>query len=273
MHPETLYTLLNLFEKSPYTSWMGILTNGTLISDDSIQQLLRIKKLREVQISLDGATANTHNSNRGDGVFALALKALDNLKTAGITTAVMCTLTKGNIGEALDMVDLALDHGVSAITFERCLPLGEGSKHDVSPTAQEVRDIFMQLARKKKVLDENGQLKIRTSRPLWGLTNSDFGGYCPVGISSLCILHNGDILPCRRLEIPIGNVLSEGIYKAWYTSPVLWKMRKKSKSAFGCGSCSLLSKCSGCRAAAYAWSGDYLGKDPHCWKKEGEIND
>lgn len=273
LHPKTLFTLLNFFEKSPHTSWVGILTNGTLISDECIQQLQAITKLREVQISLDGATEITHNRNRGDGVFALALKALDSLKSAGITSAVMCTLTKENIGEALNMVDLALDHGVSAITFERCLPLGEGSRHDIAPTAQEVRDVFMQLARIKKNLGENAPLKIRTSRPLWGLTNPDFGGYCPVGVSSLCIMHNAEILPCRRLEIPIGNVLSEGIYKAWYTAPLLWEIRKKNKLDFACGSCSLLSKCSGCRAAAYAWSGDYLGKDPHCWKKEGGIND
>jgi len=36
---------------------------------------------------------------------------------------------------------------------------------------------------------------------------------------------DGTIFPCRRLPIPIGNILKDGVYKIWYGAPLLWKLR------------------------------------------------
>jgi len=32
-----------------------------------------------------------------------------------------------------------------------------------------------------------------------------------------------------------------------------------------CRECELLTNCRGCRAVAYAASGDFMGEDPQCW--------
>lgn len=84
-------------------------------------------------------------------------------------------------------------------------------------------------------------------------------------------MHDGTVYPCRRLPIPLGNVLSDGIFKIWYKSDILWNIRRKNRMTSSCGTCEDLGLCGGCRAAAYAESGDYLAEDPLCWKyKTGE---
>ena len=101
---------------------------------------------------------------------------------------------------------------------------------------------------------------------LWALVSKERGGFCPIGLSSLCILDDGTILPCRRLEIPIGNVhLDKGVFKAWYTSDLLWRVRLKRDLSPTCKMCPEMCCCGGCRAIAYTVTGDYMGGDPQCW--------
>ena len=101
--------------------------------------------------------------------------------------------------------------------------------------------------------------------PLDTTCNSKIGGFCPVGFTSLTILHDGTVLPCRRLEIPIGNILKEGLFKIWYDSDVLWRIRDKSNLQGKCDNCSNVDRCGGCRAIAYETTGDYMGEDIQCW--------
>ncbi|MCL4418034.1 MAG: radical SAM/SPASM domain-containing protein, partial [Actinobacteria bacterium] len=58
----------------------------------------------------------------------------------------------------------------------------------------------------------------------------------------------------------------DSIFKIWYTSDLLWKIRNKNNLKGKCNKCELIPRCSGCRAIAYAMTGDYLSEDPQCWK-------
>lgn len=91
------------------------------------------------------------------------------------------------------------------------------------------------------------------------------GAPCPVGINGLAMMPDGTVLPCRRFPIKIGNVLKDSLYKIWYTSDLLWKMRDRTLVE-KCGSCENKEKCYGCRGMAWAYFGDYLKPDPQCWK-------
>lgn len=118
----------------------------------------------------------------------------------------------------------------------------------------------------------NSKLNVRRLRPLWLNTtyldctnNEKIGGFCPVGLTSLAILWDGTVLPCRRLEIPIGNILEDGLFKIWYDSDVLWRIRDKNNLQGKCHGCVNVERCGGCRAIAYATTGDYMGEDIQCW--------
>mgnify|MGYP001341997068 CR=1 FL=1 len=105
----------------------------------------------------------------------------------------------------------------------------------------------------------------RTSKPDVPL-EIDIGGMCSIGTDSLTVMPDGTVLPCRRLPIAIGNLQRDSLFKIWYTSDLLWKLRDKNNLQGKCNDCELIPRCGGCRAIAHAMTGNYLAEDPQCWK-------
>ncbi|MDI6793431.1 MAG: SPASM domain-containing protein [bacterium] len=64
----------------------------------------------------------------------------------------------------------------------------------------------------------------------------------------------------------MGNILKDGLFKIWYTSDVLWRIRDKNNLKGKCKGCKYIYSCGGCRAVAYAMTGDYMEEDTQCWK-------
>ena len=98
------------------------------------------------------------------------------------------------------------------------------------------------------------------------MCSSDLGSLCPVGINSVSVLPNGDVLPCRRMSLVVGNLNNESFYKIWYGSKILWDLRHSENLKGKCGVCQDRDRCGGCRAIAYAMTGDYMESDPYCWR-------
>ena len=93
---------------------------------------------------------------------------------------------------------------------------------------------------------------------------------CSAGVSGLTIHPNGEVTPCRRMPIPLGNVRSDSLREIWATSPVLEALRDRGKYKGKCGACSQWANCRGCRAIAYAYArskgeDDFLAEDPQCF--------
>lgn len=178
----------------------------------------------------------------------------------------MFTLHKLNQNNVLNVLNLAEELNIDAITIERVTPMSAEDIKSLYIEPEELHRIYNSIYQKKKEIEARSDLKIRVSRPLWTLIDDKLGGFCPIGFTSLCILHDGTVLPCRRLEIPLGNILTEGLYKIWYTSDILWKIRNKKLLTGKCNDCAFLQNCGGCRAIAYHANGDYMAEDPQCWK-------
>jgi len=269
LRKELLLKLLDFFENAPNFYWMGILTNGTLVDEDIADRMKRFKKLKEIQVSIDGADAAAHDAIRGKGNFDEAVNAVKLLKRKGFTVSIMFTLHKQNRNESLRIIDLAENLGVDFLTVERIVPDNEEDIRTFYMEPGELKETYEAIHRKKLGIEKRSNLKIRVSRPLWCLTGEGAGGFCPAGFTSLAILHDGTILPCRRLELPLGNVLEDGLFKPWYTSEILWRMRDKTRLGGKCKGCEFLGKCGGCLAVAHKITGDFMGGDPQCWK-DGE---
>ncbi len=266
LRKDLLLKLLDFFERSDHFYWVGILTNGTLIDEPAADALRPFVKLKEIQVSIDGADARVHDAVRGHGSFEKAVNAVQLLKQKGFTISIMFTLHKQNQAEALRMIDMAEKLDVDFLTIERVLPNNEKDIQAFYLEPGRLKAVYESVYRKKTEVEKRSSLKVRVSRPLWCLVDENAGGFCPAGFTSLTILHDGTLLPCRRLEIPIGNVLEEGIFKPWYTSEVLWKLRNKNLLGGKCSGCRFLGNCGGCRAVAYKLTGDFMAEDPQCWK-------
>lgn len=264
-----LFELMNYFENDSNTKQFDILTNGTCIEANQVTKLTEYKKLRQIQISLDGATAETHDLVRGAGVFAKVTNTIKLLRANNLEVSIMFTLMKKNMHEALRIIDFADQNNVNAVTVERVTPCGNSNIGDTL-TKGEIKKIYETITERANTI--NSQLTVRRLRPLWINTEhknsrKDYkiGGFCPVGFTSLAILWDGTVLPCRRLNIPIGNILSDGLFKIWYDSSVLWRIRDKKNLQGKCKDCRNIERCGGCRAIAYENTGDYMGEDIQCW--------
>lgn len=272
---DELFPIFKELEKHKEIGQINILTNGTLITSDLAKRLKEFTKLKEVQVSLDGAIQTTHELIRGYGSYTSALQGIDHLLEHGIAVTIMFTLWKDNMSDIPALVDLAIEKKITALTVERVVPCGNGQQlRDKLLSPYELRDVYKYLNESAARLDfKQSGVRLRRSRPLWIGTCNDIeeadshgiGGFCPIGLSSLAILPDGTVLPCRRLEIPIGNLLRDGLYKIWYDSDLLWRVRDKNNLSGKCKGCKNIPYCGGCRAIAYQLTGDYMGEDSQCW--------
>ena len=266
LRQQELFSIANLLDDRSVVGYYDILTNGSLIDVESLAKLTRLKKLRRVQLSLEGASPETNDMVRGRGSFASTLDAIQRLKNAKLVVSVMTTVTRVNAHEIPALIDLLEGRGVDALALERFVPEGQGKNMlDKALTKEETKDVFKTIHRAGRL---PRPLRMLMYRPLFCLLDQDdstVGARCSVGTNALTVMHDGTVFPCRRLPIPLGNILHDGLYKIWYDSPVLWAIRNPQNLKGKCGRCDLVSLCRGCRAVAYAHSGDYLAEDPQCW--------
>jgi radical SAM protein with 4Fe4S-binding SPASM domain len=197
------------------------------------------------------------------------VETIHKLRKNNIEVSLMFTLMRQNMNEAVQVIDFAETHGVNAVTVERVTPCGNSSIKDIL-SAEEVGEIYNAIT--VRANEVNSSLTVRRLRPLWIHTetlnkcaDAKIGGFCPVGFTSMAILWDGTVLPCRRLNIPIGNVLKEKLFRIWYGSDVLWRIRDKNNLRGKCHNCQNINRCGGCRAIAYETAGDYMGEDIQCW--------
>jgi len=279
---EEVFPLINYLESSDEIASLDILSNGTLINESIVGQIRDLKKIRCVQVSLDGAFTKSNDSIRGEGSFEKAVEGIRLLRKSGISVNIMFTLQRRNIKDIPSIIDLAVAEGISSLTIERFVPTGSGAKiNNALLSPEEIKKAFGYISeRAEQEINRNGLTSISRSRPLWVMCNRNTnflgadmynkdtaGGICSIGFDGLCILPDATILGCRRLPIPIGNLRRDSLLNIWHTSALLYEIADKRNLKGKCNSCEHLLQCSGCRAMAYACTGDYLAEDPQCWKQ------
>jgi radical SAM protein with 4Fe4S-binding SPASM domain len=251
-----------------------------LINDNLILKIKTYSKLKYIQISLDGASAQTHDKIRGIGTFKKTINIIRKLKENQIEVRIMFTLQNCNKNDIPSLIDLALNEKIDGLTIERIVPMGASKDAmEVSLSKQEIKEIYQYISdRADSEYNKGNKLRILKYRPLWVLIDpcrlsdgsnlhKESGAICSIGLDGICILPDATVLACRRLPISIGNLKNDSLEKIWTTSELLWEIADKTNLKGKCKSCEYISKCSGCRAMAYAYTGDYLCEDPHCWLK------
>ena len=251
-----------------------ILSNGTIMTDEDIRRFKGFN-MDEIQISLDGAKKETHDYIRGTGNYDKTIDTINRLVDAGIDTRVMSVFHKKNYKEMPELIELCRKLKVKSLGITELVPEGRGKDiYDLMLSPEETRSLFIEIAEKQIEIIENGQrLRIDMNKPLWILLKDLFpkhkdlfGAGCSLGISDLALMPNNDVLPCRRIDIVIGNLDKDTFFDIWYGSELLWKFRDRDKIG-ECAGCDENRFCGGCKAVSYAVTGDLFRKDPMCWKE------
>ncbi|MEE3404155.1 MAG: SPASM domain-containing protein [Acutalibacteraceae bacterium] len=88
--------------------------------------------------------------------------------------------------------------------------------------------------------------------------------HCSAGENLLIVLANGDVMPCRRIPLVIGNVRESDLLTLHQNAPVMQALRAAGIPQ-GCRSCTYADLCrGGSKCLAYAKTGRFDIPDPDC---------
>jgi radical SAM protein with 4Fe4S-binding SPASM domain len=87
---------------------------------------------------------------------------------------------------------------------------------------------------------------------------------CLAGNGFAFVSHVGDVCGCGFLPLSVGNVRERGFSDLYAHAPLFQAFRDPSRLGGDCGACEYRALCGGCRARAYADTGDPLAEEPDC---------
>jgi radical SAM protein with 4Fe4S-binding SPASM domain len=273
---------------------LALASNGTLINAE-VAAKIKAVGIQRVSVSLDGATGEIHNKLRQlEGSFEDAVKGIEHLRAAGVPFQINVTITRYNAHQLDDVFDLAKQLGAIAVHLFMLVPVGCGEEfaEEDMLSADEYEKMMERIARievsqdlqvkvtcgphYERVVRQAGLRKEpqkpdmpacphaqgKDAHPVGQPKHSSKG--CLAGMSVIFVGHQGDVFPCGYLPVNCGNVLETSLQDIWRKNSDLAIMRNTDKLKGKCGYCGYRKVCGGCRARAYAATGDYMAEEPFC---------
>jgi len=288
----------DFFQIARYASdrglYVSLASNGTLLTKENVQKI-KEAKVNYIDVSIDGASAKTHDDFRGvPGTFNKALAGLKNCVEADLCVCIATTVGKNNMEELPAIIDLAEEIQAERFTYFNFIPTGRGKSHfdqDLSPQEREKVLGYllnrMSTGCKTTILATAPQLarvalQCQGSSGTGEVTMSmahmqtvkvtkkavplgEFIGGCGAGRLYCSISPQGDVHPCVFLPVKVGNLRTEKFNDIWLKAPLFNAFRNRSNLKGSCGRCDYKLICGGCRARSAAYhNGDMLNGDPGC---------
>jgi len=286
----------DIFEIAEYAVAKGLrvalATNGTLI-DEHVAQRIVDAGIRRVAVSLDGATAETHDLFRAlPGCFAQSLEGIGHLRRQGMSVQINTTVARHNIDELPQILSLARSLGADALHIFLLVPVGCGveiaDEQMISPRQyEEVLNWFhdrdregllelkatcaphyFRIVRQRMAADERqappGQKRPRIGEAAAASELHAMTKGCLAGTRVCFVSHKGEVFPCGYLPLPAGSVREQPLQEIWENSKVFSTLRDPELLQGKCSRCEFKRICGGCRARAYGMTGNYLDEEPFC---------
>ena len=259
----------------------ALATNGTLV-DAALAERITSAGFHRVSVSIDGADAATHDEFRGAaGAFEAALAGIAELRRAGQAVQINASIALHNFRQVDELYDLACRVGAEALHLFLLVPVGCGQQiaesHQLSPAQCEKLLNWLcdrQLAggppSVAKAMEGRGLSLKATCAPHYMRVAAERGldvrrgRGCLAGVGVIFVSHVGEVFPCGYLPLSCGSVRRAPLAEIWRDSKQLAEIRDYSLLTGNCGSCRYKGICGGCRARAYAETGDWRGAEPMC---------
>ncbi|HEX9714500.1 MAG TPA: radical SAM protein [Desulfurivibrionaceae bacterium] len=276
----------DVFEIATYGTSLGLrmclATNGTLVTQE-ICGKIKAAGIKMVSLSLDGASAEVHDDFRCQpGAFAGTLNAARLFKENSISFLINSSFTKRNQDEIPKIYQLAKEIGATAWYMFMIVPTGRGEDimdELIAPEDYEKllvwhydmekgeKDILVRptcapnyyrvvLQQAKEQGDDYQRRTLQFS------TGGSKG--CLAGQLISLIDVDGNVLPCSYFPMAAGNIREKSFKDIWERSELFQDLRNFKAYKGRCGVCEYVNVCGGCRARAYAVTGDYMAEEPYC---------
>ena len=261
------------FEVASYARKRGLklalATNATLI-DKNLAKKIKSIGFHRIAVSLDGARQDINDSLRGAGSFLRTMTGIQYLKSQNIELQINTTIFRRNFRKILSIYKLCLELGIKALHIFAFVPVGCGitvpKEERLSP---EEYEIFLEKIAHLS-LESKIELKI-TCAPHYqrilfqkAYNPPTITKGCLAGSAVCFISGSGEVYPCGYLKLSAGNVLKSNFKKIWEDSFLFQALRRPDYLKGKCRVCEYRNLCVGCRARAYAATGDYLAEEPDC---------
>ena len=261
---------------------MCLATNGTLVNQEKCGQI-KEAGIKMVSLSVDGSTAAVHDNFRNSpGAFEATMNAARLFKENDIKFLVNSSFTKRNQAEVPRVMQLVKGLGATAWYMFMIVPTGRGE--DIMEELISVEDYEellnwhyeMEKSEKdmlvrptcapsyyrivlEKAKERGDDFKRRTLQFSTGGSKGCLAGQL---ISLLDV--DGNLLPCSYFPMAAGNIRRQSFKDIWENSKLFKDLRDFKAYKGKCGVCEYVSVCGGCRARAYAMTGDYMEAEPFC---------
>jgi AdoMet-dependent heme synthase len=245
-------------------------TNGTLLTDTRVASL-RDAGVQGFALSIDSLDPRYHDRFRhGTGALAQTLAAVDRLIAHELDFLVQTTVTRGNRGELASIAAWAAERGAVAFNVYFLVATGRGDgMPGLDPAANEA--VLAELVELETTY--RGRMMVRSKcmpalmrhvaerAPASPLMN--YQTRCPCGVHYCRITPEGRVTPCPYTPVVAGDLRTQSFADVWWRSPVFRSLRDGEPGG-KCGRCEYRELCGGCRARAYAATGDLMAEDGSC---------
>ncbi len=193
-------TILDAAERHPDQTFM-VYTNGTLITPEVAERMAALGNISPA-ISVEGYEAET-DARRGKGVYKRIMRAMENLRAAGVAFGTSVTVTRANwdLVSSREFVEhFFLDQGIAYMWIFQYMPIGRA----------QTLDLMVQPDDRKTLMERTWDF-VRNDKffivDFWNsgtATNGCMAGGRPGGY--LHINWRGDILPCVFTPYTTDNI-------------------------------------------------------------------
>ncbi|HUV04872.1 MAG TPA: heme b synthase [Armatimonadota bacterium] len=276
---------LDVFEIAAYGTSRGLrvalATNGTLVTPE-VAGRIKEAGIQRVSVSIDGATAASHDEfRRLPGAFEEAWRGIESIKAAGIPLQINTTVAKHNVRELPEILNLAIERGAAALHIFLLVPTGCGKEiadeEMIAPQEYErVLNWLYERSKDAKIglkatcaphyfrimrqrAKEEGAEMTLESHGFEAMTKG-----CLAGSGVCFVSHRGEVYPCGYLPVLAGSIRQQHFRDIWDNAEVFEALRDEDNLRGKCGYCEFRRVCMGCRARAYACTGNYLDPEPYC---------
>ena len=291
----------DVFELVDYATGLGIPVAMSpsvtpKLTDGAVSGMVE-RGVKAVSLSLDGATAATHDGIRGiPGHFDDTVAAIRALVAAGLTVQINTTVMRANLAELPAVAEIIAQTGAHIWEVFFLVHVGRGEAtgaitpeehelvghllYDASHHGFIVRTVEAPFFRRIVAQRRGGgpgptdgvyrrlhaELRDRLGPP--GPRASAHTTATRDGKGIVFIAHDGTVYPAGFLPLPLGSVRDAPLARLYRDDVVLRRIRAAEFTG-RCGACEWSDLCGGSRARAYATTGDPLGEDPACIHQPG----
>ncbi|HKO08811.1 MAG TPA: radical SAM protein [Alphaproteobacteria bacterium] len=243
---------------------VGVLTNGTRLSDDLAQQFAGMGEKLMYSVSLDASTPEVHDARRGvKGAWARTTRNVARLAALGVGIRVSMVVDERNFHDLENTLLLAKSLGARAFSYSPLLPLGRGRemfRTTWNIPANEVSAKESEIASRYK-----GFLGVLSEETVCEVEGEDG---CGAGYRTFAMDPWGNVRPCPTFgaqELVFGNLMRQSMEEV-FSHPAVFAMRQlRTPSPLFCSKCRHSDFCRYCSLRGLHASED----EPACnWRKQ-----